>query len=119
MGAFEYQALDVKGRTRKGVAEADTPRQIRQQLREQGLVPLSVVTVKEPGKRNQGEKNGFKKVTVSRSKINTTELAVITRQFATLLGSGLTIENTLHGLIEQSEDHHNKAILSGVRSRWL
>lgn len=119
MGAFEYQALDVKGRTRKGVAEADTPRQIRQQLREDGLTPLSVVSVKEPSKGSNTKRDGFSKVAVSRSKINTTELAVITRQFATLLGSDLTIEDSLQALIQQSEGHQNKAILTGVRSMVL
>ena len=106
MGAFEYQALDQRGRTRKGVATGDTARQIRQQLREQGLVPLSVVREEATtGVRIE-----------SRRRIGTTELAVITRQFATLLGSGLTVEETLHGLIEQSENHHTKATLTGIQS---
>ncbi|NIP71519.1 MAG: type II secretion system protein GspF, partial [Gammaproteobacteria bacterium] len=51
MGAFEFTALDVDGRQRKGVMEGDAPRQIRQQLREQGWTPLSVEQVerREPG----------------------------------------------------------------------
>ena len=47
MGAFEYQALDVRGRARRGVASGDTARQIRQQLRERNLLPLSVAEVAE------------------------------------------------------------------------
>jgi len=42
MGAFEYAALDKGGKERKGVLEGDSPRAIRQQLRDQGLIPLSV-----------------------------------------------------------------------------
>ena len=42
MAAFEYTALDAGGRRRKGVLEADSLRQIRQLLRDQGLAPLSV-----------------------------------------------------------------------------
>ena len=42
MGAFEYSALDTRGREKKGVLEGDSPRQIRQQLREKGLLPVSV-----------------------------------------------------------------------------
>jgi general secretion pathway protein F len=70
------------------------------------LVPLSVVREEATtGVRIQ-----------SRRRIGTTELAVLTRQFATLVGSGLTVEETLHGLIDQSEIHHTKAILTGIRS---
>ena len=47
MGAFEYQALDPKGRTRKGVSQGDSARQVRQLLRDQGLVPLQVTGVAE------------------------------------------------------------------------
>ena len=47
MGAFEYQALDDKGRTQKGVITGDTPRQVRQMLREQGLMPLSLDAVSD------------------------------------------------------------------------
>ena len=42
MGAFEYTALDASGREKKGVMEGDAPRQVRQQLREQGWMPLEV-----------------------------------------------------------------------------
>ena len=42
MAAFEYQALDAKGRQKKGVLEGDSARQIRQQLREKGWMPLEV-----------------------------------------------------------------------------
>ncbi len=106
MGAFEYQALDVRGRTRRGVASGDTARQIRQQLREQGLTPLSVVGVQEQLHVRRR----------SRRRIGTTDLAVITRQFATLLGSGLTVEEALNALIEQSQGHLLKSTLTGIRS---
>ena len=43
MPAFEYTALDAKGKEQKGVLEGDTPRQIRQQLRERKLTPLTVI----------------------------------------------------------------------------
>ena len=46
MGAFEYVALNPKGREERGVREGDNPRQIRQLLREAGLVPLNVSEVK-------------------------------------------------------------------------
>ncbi len=110
MRAFEYQALDSKGRKKRGVASGDSARQVRQQLREQGFAPLSVEMV-EDQPRERGVTGG------GRKKLNNMELAVITRQFATLLDSGLTIEDSLTGLIEQAEGHKVKTVLSGVRAQ--
>lgn len=42
MAAFEYKALDGRGKNKKGILEADTAKQIRQMLREKGLTPLEV-----------------------------------------------------------------------------
>ena len=47
MGAFEYVAVDAKGRERKGVIEGDTPRHVRQLLRDQTLLPVAVTEVQE------------------------------------------------------------------------
>lgn len=110
MGAFEYLALDARGRTRKGVSAGDTARQVRQQLRQQGLTPLSVVGVAEETDRPQGG------IRTRRTRIKISELAVITRQFATLLESGLTVEEGLTALIQQSEGHQVKTVLTGIRS---
>ncbi len=113
MHAFEYLVLDEKGRKKRGVASGDSPRQVRQQLREQGLSPISVEEVEDSPVSSRKTRGG------GRKKLNNMELAVITRQFATLLDSGLTIEQTLTGLIEQAESHKVKTILSGVRSQVL
>ncbi len=109
MAAFEYQALDDRGRTVRGVITGDAPRQIRQSLREQGLTPLRVV-----GVRDDVPTKG--KPALGGGRIRESELALITRQFATLVASGLTIEESLQGLIRQTEAHRLKTILSGVRS---
>ena len=71
MGAFEYTALDGRGREKTGVMEGDAARQIRQQLREQGLTPLAVEEVKQ--REDKARKTFFKR------KISSTELALITR----------------------------------------
>lgn len=110
MRAFEYQALDPNGRKKRGVASGDSARQVRQQLRDQGFAPLSVEVV-EDKPEVRGVASG------GRKKLNNMELAVVTRQFATLLDSGLTIEDSLTGLIEQAESHKVKTILSGVRAQ--
>ena len=111
MRAFEYQALDRKGRKKRGVASGDSARQVRQQLREQGLSPISVEMVVEQQGEHQAARIG------GRQKLNNMELAVVTRQFATLLDSGLTVEDALTGLIEQAESHRVKTVLSGVRAQ--
>ncbi|KAA3634532.1 MAG: type II secretion system protein GspF, partial [Proteobacteria bacterium] len=108
MGAYEYRALDARGRQKKGVATGDTARQGRQILREKGLSPLEIEAVadKQPGRSRR----------TSARKISPTQLAVVTRQFATLVGSGMTVEGSLNALIEQSEGHQIKSLLSSVRS---
>lgn len=116
MGAFEYQALDPKGRTRKGVSQGDSARHVRQILRDQGLVPMSVTGVQEDrlaaGRRFTGART-------RRARITTNELAVITRQFATLLSSGMTVEETLSALVNQAEGHQVKSVLSGIRAQVM
>lgn len=114
MGAFEYQALDAKGKTRKGISQGDSARQVRQILRDQGLVPLSVTGVEE--ERQAGARRaGY--TPRGRARISTNDLAIITRQFATLLGSGLTVEETLTALVNQAEGYQVKAVLSGIRAQ--
>ena len=108
MGAYEYQALDEKGNTCKGVLTGDTQRQVRQLLRDQGLLPLTLKEISEKTVEGRTKQ--------SRKRIPPAELAVITRQFATLLGAGLTIEEALEGLIEQSSNHRIRSILTAVRS---
>lgn len=109
MSAFEYAALDKAGRTRKGVLEGDTARQIRQRLREQGLIPLAIEEVVRPAKQRRSR----------RMTINATELALLTQQLATLVRSGLTVEGALRAVAEQSEIARIKSLLLAVRSRVL
>ncbi len=109
MGAFEYKALDDRGKDKKGVLEGDNSRQIRQQLREKGWMPLSVVEVVE---RTSKEKT--RRV---RGRISAMDLALITRQLSTLLRSGLPVENCLQTVARQSGKAHLERILLAVRSR--
>ena len=113
MGAFEFTALDEGGRERKGVLEADTPRQIRQQLREKGWAPLAVAEVKQQEARRQISSP------LLRRRISAVELALITRQFATLIRSGLPIEEALQTLSRQTEKPRLKSLLMAVRSRVM
>ena len=113
MGAFEYTALDPAGKERKGVLEADTPRQIRQQLREQGWSPLAVVEVRQHEARNQVRRGIFQR------RISPVDLALITRQFATLVRSGLPVEEALQALSRQTEKPRLRSMLMAVRARVM
>src|SRR5258706_13210233 len=110
MGAFEYVAVDTAGKERKGVLEGDTARQVRALLREQQLLPVSVAEVsrsEEPRSRSFGVGGG----------ISSTDLALLTRQLATLVRSGLPLEESLYAVAEQSERCRFKTIMIGLLSK--
>lgn len=119
MPAFSYLAVDPTGREKKGVMEADSERQIRQQLRAMDLFPVEINLVKE---KNAAVKSGYHQLFKSRlrqTKIKMSDLSLLTRQFASLLSAGLPIEEALLGVAEQSERSEVKRVLMGVRSRLL
>ena len=116
MAAFEYRALDGRGKEKKGILEADTAKQIRQILRDQKLTPLEVVPAAQSDKQVKGEKapllGGFFKPTIS-----TSDLALITRQLATLIQSALPVEGAVMAVAEQCEKPRLKRMLMSVRSK--
>ncbi|MEE9447083.1 MAG: type II secretion system inner membrane protein GspF [Arenicellales bacterium] len=119
MAAFEYLALNSAGKKVKGVEMGDSAKMVRVSLREKGLTPLEVEPVYDtPARANKTSKDGGKiaKRGTGRQKMSSMELAVMTRQFATLLDSGMPIEQSLTGLVEQSDQHRIKSILTGVRA---
>ena len=100
MPAFQYAALDTRGRQRKGLIEADTPRLARQSLRERGLNPLGVEEI-----ASQEQRRG-RQWWRGRVRISATDLALITRQLATLVGSGLPLEEApIRCVLDQAEVH--------------
>lgn len=110
MPAYEYTAIDAAGRERKGVLEGDNARQVRAALREQSLLPVAVTEVVDTGPRRFG---GF----TLRRGINAMDLALLTRQLATLVRSGLPLEEALLAVSQQSEKARVRSVLLGVRSR--
>ena len=108
MGAFEYTAVDVSGRERKGVLEGDTARQVRQLLREQSLLPVSV---SRGGAEH--ESAGKRKMEISlRRGVSAGDLSLLTRQLATLVHAGLPLEEALQAVAEQTEKPRIKSIVS-------
>ena len=106
MEAFQYQALDAAGRTVSGVVQADTARQARTQMRAQGLLPSMIGKVHARERARQAW---------ARS-ISAAELSLLTRQMATLLDSGLTMEQALNALIEEAATPIAREVLTGIKT---
>lgn len=85
MGAYQYIAVDTGGREQKGVLEGDTARHVRQLLRERKLLPVEVSEIEE---RSSSRPQGIR----LRRGLSSLDLALITRQLATLLHAGLPLE---------------------------
>jgi general secretion pathway protein F len=113
MSGFEYSALDPTGRETRGVIEADTERHARSLLRERGLAPLAVEGIRSAAAQSRLSER------FSRPGLSRGGLALLTRQFATLVRAGLTIEECLNVLIEQSDSARARRLLAAVRARVL
>src|SRR5689334_23153662 len=98
MGAFEYTALDSTGKERKGILEGDTPRHVRQMLREKQLLPVAVGEVAQREAKRQQQRS----FTFSRG-ISSGDLSLFTRQLATLVRAGLPLEESLLAVSQQTE----------------
>ncbi|MCJ8302029.1 type II secretion system inner membrane protein GspF [Shewanella sp.] len=112
MPAFEYKALDKQGKQQKGVIEADTARHARSQLRDQRLMPLEIKPVLEKeAKAKSAGKSLFQRG------ISVAELALLTRQIATLIAAGLPVEEVLQAVGQQCEKDRLASMIMAVRSR--
>ena len=112
MGAFEDVALDKAGKESKGLIEGDTPKHVRQILRDRHMLPVQVTEV--------AQKEAKRQSTFSlRSGMSTSELALVTRQLASLSQSGLPLEEALLAVAQQNDQPRTKSILLGVRSRVM
>jgi general secretion pathway protein F len=115
MGAFEYVAVDGTGRERKGVVEGDTPKHVRQLLREQGLLPVAVEEVVE-----QKESGSRAPLSLRFQRgLSAADLALVTRQLATLVKSGLPLEEALLAVSQQTDKPRVRSIVLGVRSKVM
>lgn len=110
MAAFEYLALSADGRRHKGVVEADSARQARQQLRERNLAPVQV----EPVAAREGAASGN-----GGGGIGSADLALLTRQLATLVQAALPVEEALRAVAAQTSKPRIRATLLAVRGRIL
>lgn len=118
MSAFEYIAIDHRGKEQKGIAEGDTARQIRQILRDKGLTPLQIEETRASTK-NSTKKSSSSLPTLFQRGISSTDLALITRQLATLVQAALPLEEALAAVANQAEKQRIKSMMFAVRSRVM
>lgn len=112
MAAFEYIALDPRGRQQKGVLEADSARQVRQLLRERQLAPLQVKATRTR------EHAGGGRLSFGRG-LSARDLALVTRQLATLVQAALPIEEALGAAAAQASAARIQSMLLAVRAKVL
>src|SRR5210317_307142 len=112
MGAYEFVALDKSGKESKGLIEGDTPKHVRQLLRDRNMFPVRITEV--------AQREAKRQTTFSfRRGLSSGELALITRQMASLSQSGLPLEEVLLAVAQQNDQPRTKSILLGVRSRVM
>lgn len=114
MAAYEYIALTQSGDEKKGILEADTQRQARDQLRNQNLILISLIQV--GAKSSSSETDNTSRIQPRRTKMNSSEMVLFTRQLAIMLGSGITIEESLRGVLEETDKKNIKQVISTLRS---
>ncbi|KEF32481.1 General secretion pathway protein F [Marinobacter nitratireducens] len=111
MPAYEYKALDARGKQKQGVMEADAARAVRQQLREKGMTPLAV----EPAAEKQAKSTPFS----GGGTLSASDLALVTRQIATLIQSGIPVEQALSAASQQSTKPRIRSMLIAIRAKVM
>ncbi len=113
MPAYRYEAVDAAGKTDRGVIEADSPKQARTHLRTRGLTPLTVDALGSAAQAARGTVGGFGR------RLSTQELALFTRQLASLIVAGLPLDEALGALADQAERAYVHELLAGVRAEVM
>ncbi len=116
MAAYDYLALDTAGHEQRGVLEGDSPRQVRQLLRERQLLPLSVEPLRETPQPRDGE-SWFLRLPQRGTRVRSAEVALLTRQLATLVRAALPLEEALLAVSQQSEKPAVQRVVAAVRAR--
>jgi len=112
--AFRYEAADAVGNTKKGVVNADSARAARADLRGKGLVPLAVDAITA-----QVDEAGKVKKRAFGDHLSTVELALFTRQLASLLEASLPLEQAFSALLEQAERSYVRDLIASIRSEVM
>lgn len=112
MAAFTYRALNAESALVKGVIEGDSERQVRALLRAQSLKPLRVAASSDKHQSKRASWRHWYAPRMSRG-----EMALVTRQLATLVQSGLPLADALQSTARQARKPRIKSLLLQVRGR--
>lgn len=111
MPAFEYEALDMGGKTRRGMLSADSQRQARHELRRLNLTPVKLSAPRS--------ENAARRFASKEPRIKSSQLVVVTRQLSALIGAGTPLEEALNAVAAQSETGPARTRLIAVRERVM
>ena len=114
MAVFEYVALNASGRKVRGVIDAESIRSARSKLKQQGIFPTSMEETRQKI-ASDASRNVIKEIRSRR--VSTTQLAMATRQLATLVGSGMPLVDSLRALSELVDHAGLKRVIAEVSDR--
>ena len=126
MAVYEFKGLNAAGKAVTGLKEAESPKTLRALLKKEGVFLTDVTGEQQNGSSSRKAVKGGKPVEASkeinfrgltRGRVSTDDIAIMTRQLATLLGAGVALVEALNALVDQVEKERLKRILSEVKSR--
>jgi len=112
MPVFEYTALDNKGKSTSGIIDAEGAQAARQKLRSSGIFPVSITETQEAEPKKE---SGTFNLSSRFSRIKPVEVAMMTRQLATLIGAGFPLVSALDALVPQTKSHGFKKSLAQIK----
>ncbi|MFK3659981.1 type II secretion system inner membrane protein GspF [Scandinavium sp. NPDC088450] len=108
MAWYAWSATDATGKSQRGTLQAEGPKQVRQTLREQKLMPVSITETRNPAESKSARKG---------AKLSIPVLSMFTRQLATLVNAALPLESALKAIAKQTEDKTLAKMVTEIRDK--
>ena len=116
MPVYAYKGFNATGKAVTGTRDADSPRTIKQNLRRDGVF-VTELREASPTKKEKSQAGARFELRFLTQRVSTQELAMGTRQLATLIGAGIPLVESLAALVDQTEHEYLKSVWSDVRQR--
>ena len=121
MPIYQYLAMTESGKQKRGMIDADSPREARQKLRLERLYVTDIALMDEKGRAKAEKEKGLKREIklpgFFERGLHVRDLAIVTRQFAMLLRSGLPLSEALNAMVEQATDATTERIFRDLREK--
>jgi general secretion pathway protein F len=111
--AYRFEAVDPSGKPRRGLVDAESSRSVRDQLRAEGLFP----TIIESANSADSGAGPTGSAAVDRLRLPAAQVALSTRQLATLVRSGMPLDQALGAVAEQADDARASRLYAAVRAQ--